>query len=273
MRRPRRRAFTLVEMLVVVAIIALLLAILLPAMDQARYATRLATCATGVRQIALASTSYATDFTAFYPGSRDKTQPLRGRSFQDYPEGLAPYCGGSVDKRDNDLWVCPEATRMADRFDKNPSSYYNLYYNCVGGLYSGMNGDLGNFFRGYVPNEPDEAMRRIGQHRIFKEVKHTGNQAWKAQVLVSDISHRMGFNGAVQSGHMWKGTYSFGGYSALGFFTKDALCTANYGFQDGSVTPYRYTATGLGSTMAAANDGPLNWDSYLLPKDTMQLYP
>jgi prepilin-type N-terminal cleavage/methylation domain-containing protein len=45
------RAFTLVELLVVVAIIALLLALLLPAMQRAKEATRTAVCLSNLRQI------------------------------------------------------------------------------------------------------------------------------------------------------------------------------------------------------------------------------
>jgi len=47
----RRHAFTLIELLVVVSIIALLIAILLPALNQARYTAKLTVCAAQMHQM------------------------------------------------------------------------------------------------------------------------------------------------------------------------------------------------------------------------------
>lgn len=58
----RRGGFTLVELLVVVALIGVVLGILLPALASARATARLGVCSARLKQIGVASASYAADF-------------------------------------------------------------------------------------------------------------------------------------------------------------------------------------------------------------------
>jgi len=63
----KRNGFTLVELLVVVAIIALLLGILLPALGKAREIARTSVCLSNLKQIGTASVSYAMENGGILP--------------------------------------------------------------------------------------------------------------------------------------------------------------------------------------------------------------
>ncbi|MHB1158411.1 MAG: type II secretion system protein [Phycisphaerales bacterium] len=65
--RTSNMAFTLVELLVVVSIIALLIAVLLPALSKARLAAKAISCASNQRQIGLATTAYLGDSNNVLP--------------------------------------------------------------------------------------------------------------------------------------------------------------------------------------------------------------
>jgi prepilin-type processing-associated H-X9-DG protein/prepilin-type N-terminal cleavage/methylation domain-containing protein len=63
----RTRAFTLVELLVVIGIIALLIGILIPALNKAREASKAATCLSNLRQINTAFILFANEHKGFLP--------------------------------------------------------------------------------------------------------------------------------------------------------------------------------------------------------------
>jgi prepilin-type N-terminal cleavage/methylation domain-containing protein len=81
-RRPRRAGFTLVELLIVIAVIAILTALLLPALGGAKEKGKLTTCLSNLRQVSLAIRLYADDNADSLPVLPDPNP---------YPNGVGAY--------------------------------------------------------------------------------------------------------------------------------------------------------------------------------------
>jgi prepilin-type N-terminal cleavage/methylation domain-containing protein/prepilin-type processing-associated H-X9-DG protein len=107
----RRTGFTLIELLVVIAIIAILAAILFPVFARAREKARTASCASNLKQIALAAHMYKSDYDE--KNVMDRMQTSNPAT----PNG--PYTSGGcgtnywyVDllypyTKNRQLWTCP----------------------------------------------------------------------------------------------------------------------------------------------------------------------
>jgi prepilin-type N-terminal cleavage/methylation domain-containing protein len=151
-RYKTNKGFTLVELLVVISIIALLLALLMPALSKSKAKATQITCLTQLKQIGLAMTMYAGDNRDLFPGPavtgsfgyraapgyKDPTDP-RG-----LPEkyGLAAVLGksdyygkspqGAYLDGQSKVWVCPSGGKT-----KIPiSTSYNPMMATLGNSYA-----------------------------------------------------------------------------------------------------------------------------------------
>lgn len=110
----RGRAFSLVELLVVVAILALLLSILSPSLRRAVYHARSARCGSNMHQIGLGMSSYASANDSYYPARHPKANTYNhaywfgqvGKADQDLHEQFEKYLGGAADGRPPAVLVC-----------------------------------------------------------------------------------------------------------------------------------------------------------------------
>jgi prepilin-type N-terminal cleavage/methylation domain-containing protein/prepilin-type processing-associated H-X9-DG protein len=119
-----RRGFTLVELLVVVAILGMLAALLLPVLAQARESARRAGCTSNLRQIGIALQAYADDHDGGYPvpplnpppedESDDDDDEEDLEADTDWEDVLLPYT------RSEPIFRCPS--------DPSPPEFFDMSY-------------------------------------------------------------------------------------------------------------------------------------------------
>lgn len=132
-KSARRAAFTLVELLVVIGIIALLAAILFPVFATVRGKARQTVCISNLRQIGTAFQMYAQDFDGIVPFAKDASDAYVPQMWDEQPACRAllnvmpflhpgPNGAGALDPyiRSQDIWRCPADTGF-DFLDNNDS--------------------------------------------------------------------------------------------------------------------------------------------------------
>jgi prepilin-type N-terminal cleavage/methylation domain-containing protein len=113
----KRWGFTLVELLVVIALIAILASFLLPALSRVKRKGQQAACLSNLKQIGLDLTMYTDDHEQRFPDRRDLKNSLPGgyKPWATWPPS-DPRAGWAAivlkhDQSGSKLWSCPAAER------------------------------------------------------------------------------------------------------------------------------------------------------------------
>jgi prepilin-type N-terminal cleavage/methylation domain-containing protein len=138
MNSKRPAAFTLVELLVVITVIAVLIGLLLPGLSHARYTATFVQCGSNIRGVGQSATIYANDYRSWFP-TRKVVKDSAGQAFIIQLQGASYPLGGDdrpmfKDYFDIDhAFTCPFSPLGGTSRDKTTATVqigaaYELYF-------------------------------------------------------------------------------------------------------------------------------------------------
>jgi len=192
----RRSAFTLVELLVVMAIIALLAGLMLPVVAAGLAAGKRSASGANLRQIGIAIGAYTHDHKGRFPSTTHGNSHEKSWIF-----GLASY----LDEVD-EVRICPADPKRPERRKGSATSYVLNEYLTVP-QYGGFGAVIEDFTRMDFIDAPSEAyLGFVGSDDLPVHVTadHTHSRNWSSgwAVILKDIApdrHRAGFRKADRS--------------------------------------------------------------------------
>ncbi|MCC9606890.1 DUF1559 domain-containing protein [Blastopirellula sp. JC732] len=249
---PKNSGFTLVELLVVIAIIGVLIALLLPAVQQAREAARRMQCTNNLKQLALALHNYHDvnqnfPMAAAHGSGRISVQfrllpYIEQQNLYDQAEYTADY-HANVDlaKTRIDGFLCPSGTSeisaRSTSVGDEPDAYTTHYY--------GNAGPIGtNTLTGAAYQQVASSFGAVSQEGVFAALK-----CYSFRDLLDGTSNTIGFGELSYNKYAnyraWtRGAYQYDATNLALLGTKTHSQPINYGKNGASMS---FNAAGYGS--------------------------
>jgi prepilin-type processing-associated H-X9-DG protein/prepilin-type N-terminal cleavage/methylation domain-containing protein len=167
----KRKEFTLVELLVVIAVIAILASMLLPALNKARNTAKKMKCVNNVKQIVMAALNYAVDFKGWVPYGEGSSNYLFNSSTA--KGGLANYLDIPAKYYDwgkvaPQISMCPMGGNDGTHSLTRNNAYPNFSY--------GLNKYLGTYSTDRTLNQTIYQVKNASQRLLLSEI---GIDGWK----------------------------------------------------------------------------------------------
>ncbi len=172
-----RRGFTLVELMVVIAIVSVLVAITLPVGVRARELSRRATCASNLRQIGIAFSMYLADWDGAFPNTGDPYLWM-GRRWR---WTIEPYLGSALRRDPTDaenpmrsartpsFLLCPSDPQAPEKWDATSYGYSAAFYHSPGQIAAMTTEDLWQYDRFPCITQRESSVRYPSQKVLVTE--------------------------------------------------------------------------------------------------------
>lgn len=188
----RRRGFTLIELTVAASVIGVLVALLLPAVQQAREAARRSTCKNNLKQIAIALHNYHDVYSSFPPGWTGHYPHAASPRRFGWQAAILPFVDQAplYNLLNFNVMEMPDATQRELVMEVPP-------YRCPTDRTQATNPMRGNFgtsnYSGNLGNEPLPRWTPGGLNLnwpggIDTPVKTNGIMFWNSRVRIRDIT-------------------------------------------------------------------------------------
>jgi len=225
MKRRHVKGFTLVELLVVIGIIALLISILLPALNKARQSAKAVACASNMRQIGMMFASYVAEHRYLPPLNSQTSYNAAAinKDLMGMPHMLGPYMGHpewSTISWDGSFWrpyniaadkalfqrtvfVCPEYSAMVKLVEPYKSGYAeSTWVQTPGGWGSGSDRAWAKPRRMGTIRNPTTRIHVVESWSVGGSVWQVSDKTAVNDRSIDTIRHNKGSNFLFVDGHV-----------------------------------------------------------------------